>query len=338
MGMTNRFAVSVSSTIAVVILALSVGCAGLDPALRDETGTPIRELRAAPLVLAVAPVEAPGVVWPGTEGLTEQQLTREFLTGLRAVDACSDLVPMDSSRIDGSLPGRVDLVVVPKLQRVDYRYDGMAGTAAASIALWALTWIGGLFVPDSYYETEFVVDIDLYDPRTRDQVDCIEGLKSGRTKLSFFDRNDFVSLGTVEALVVPSVWTHDQEAALQESVSRKALLHVAAAVKKRLIERNREAGLEFTIEPPHTARLVDVRADVRIDVQTSGIQRVIPYLNGDELTVSTSGREDRSTLVIPGVSLVPGRNFLQLQFDLVGNHVEYRTVRWDVRAQAAPAR
>jgi hypothetical protein len=111
--------------------------------------------------------------------------------------------------------------------------------------LWLVSWIGGLLVPDSTYTVR--MDATCRFAPAGDEAEYFEReIAGGEIDLSFFERNDLISLPTLQALVLPPFWTTDQSDKTSAALTRSSMRLVAQRIATELKQDfERLAEVEF---------------------------------------------------------------------------------------------
>jgi hypothetical protein len=211
--------------IAPIAMLMAAACASTD------STDPIRNLPPASLLVAVEAPTAPLTSSPGAAGefrATPAEVQRMLTKELQAMDASSRVVAADE--LAGQRPDVVVRLVPTAGQPVAFQHEGTSNFLGAG-GLWLVTWIGGMFVPDSRYsvamDAKFQIalgDAWIERPIGGDEVD-----------LTFFDRNDLLSVQGLQSLVLPPFWTSDQAdktgASLTEAAVKIAARQITVALK-----------------------------------------------------------------------------------------------------------
>jgi hypothetical protein len=199
-----------------------------------------------PYRIAVAPVEVSQFVGPQDDSALhlakKEDLSKRLVDALKKMNVASEVV-LTPARNEGgasdadlafATDGKYDLLLRPRLVRANFTYDSPSSSAFLSGTLWFLTWIGGFFVSDSDYKADLMLECEAWNPCTSQIITNTRASSDEKTSLSYFERNDFFSLGTLESLVVPPFWTHDGTEIASESLTDHGTLQMAADFKRRL--------------------------------------------------------------------------------------------------------
>ena len=203
----------------LVLLSLLAACA---------TGTDtraLRELTPAALVVvvdAVPPAAAAGGPLQFTATAAEMQSM--LAAELRVLGLGSRVVARQDL---GKDEADIVLTLTPR-RPIEFAHRGVAaaGNVIGSAALWVVTWIGGLLVPDSNYTIGMDASAAVAMPGL-ERAGFDLPVKGGDVDLTFFDRNQFFSWPLVQSFVLPSFLTTDQAAVTSASLTR-ACMHEAA--------------------------------------------------------------------------------------------------------------
>jgi hypothetical protein len=206
--------------------ALAASCAA------GPVSDPIQAMEPAALVVAVD-LPASSLASPpssvGGFSATPAEVRSILVEELRATNASSRIVPMDQLNGD-----RADVIVrlMPASDHsVSFEHEGTANFLGAG-ALWAITWLGGLLVPDSRYSVALDAKVQVAFGDA-----LIERPMSPESvNLTFFERNDLLTVHGLQSLVLPPFWTTDQAdktgAALTQATLRSAARQIALLLKK----------------------------------------------------------------------------------------------------------
>jgi hypothetical protein len=181
-----------------LLVLVTAGCAS------TNNTDPVRSLPPASLLVAVEAPAAPlsaGASGAGEFRASPAELQSMLAAELRAVDAGSRVVPADE--LGGERP---DVVVrfVPK-GPIGFQHEGTSNFLGSG-GLWLVSWIGGMFVPDSRYS----VAMDASCQVALGDAWIERPIAGGEVDLSFFDRNSLLSVQGLQSLVLPPFWTSDQ--------------------------------------------------------------------------------------------------------------------------------
>ena len=164
-----------------------------------------------------------------------QQLLADSLGKVRAASRVVRLSEIDAQE--------ADIVLRPRLAApVTFRYEGWSSSWWASGGLWLVTWIGGMAVDDSTYQSNMVVDCDLVF--TGSQIETTRREASGEVDLSFLERNDFFSWPTVQSLILPPFLTSDQSDSTRQALTQRAVDDVAVRLARYLKQNFEQDALE----------------------------------------------------------------------------------------------
>src|SRR5262249_47627404 len=147
-------------------LAALASCSTVDP--RSE----IRNTPPCPVTLAIdgfgtlpaVPVSGDGMYMT----IDDQQLCQLLSKSLRDIRAASRVVLL-SELTDKD---QADIVLKPRLKdSVQFTCEGWANSWWASGGLWLVTWIGGMAVNDSTYQSNMALDCTFEFPRSSNRVE-----------------------------------------------------------------------------------------------------------------------------------------------------------------------
>jgi hypothetical protein len=270
-------------------------------------------LDAEPYRIAVAPVEIASSVGAQNDSAlhlgTKEDLSKRFVDALTKMNVASEvkLTPArnaggsSDADLDFAADGKYDLLLRPRLVRANFTYDSPSSSAFLSGSLWFLTWIGGFFVSDSDYKADLMLECETWNPCTKQLVTYTRAESDKKTTLSYFERNDFFSLGTLESLVVPPFWTHDGTEIASESLTDHGTMQVAADFKRRLRDLANSAATsgatdfpEIEIVTPQngtTAKGGTTDLTLRITSPRLGIAHVSVFVNGTSLRDMNQGED-----------------------------------------------
>lgn len=243
--------------------------------------------------------------------------------------------------VDAAFSAQADLLLRPRLTSVQLAHLGGTSQGLLSSLLWFTTWAGGLFVPDNEYQAAIAVEWEVVNPHDGRTLDVL-ATHSGRQTLSFADRNDALSLSTLQSLVVPPVWTSDDAASTAATLSRSAVaqvaFEVARYVKSGMDGGERQMVGELRIDSPangaHTEAAVThlsgrVIAPQPIDSLGvyCGRTRIV---NLDTDSLPTRAQQEMGALFqVPvtdlEVPLEPGPNLIRVVLGIAG-HTTTRTL------------
>lgn len=298
----------------------------------------LRDLPPAPLVVAVewgsggsAPVT---VSYDGqTAQATAAEMGELLAQELRALDASSyvgtreDLADRDPD---------LTLVLEPR-SNLEFAHVGTSNFLASG-GLWLVTWIGGLLVDDSTYS----IGMDAICRYSLDPEDYFERTLTGsEVDLSFFQRNDLLSMQGLQSLILPPFWTSDQtdktSDALKRSAMRVAARQIAGELKtdyEQLAEDNLRCSIKLA-KPAANGMVVTgmtMPIDMVIAATAASVLKVTASVNGGEPIILT--HEDATGLKVRAFGNLTG---LELDKDnwvriVVSADIDYtRTLRLAAR-------
>jgi hypothetical protein len=275
---------------AVALLTLAaVGCRSVDPVLKDERGALISELAPAPYYVAVDRVRVSDAVLAQQDAklflstVNGEHLRDLLAEALAEQNAASEVVPYRGDAAEES----IDLVIVPRLEDVGFSYSRASSKAPLAVLVWFGTWIGGLWVEDSRYDCRVRMSFDVVDRQYGANLAEGRSVESAGTGLTFWDRNGAASVGFLEALVIPPIWTHDDRDVTSQTLTRRAMVQLAAQLKGYLSDRldPDERYARIDIESPTNGATV-AGSNVSLEGQISSpnrISRILLYVNGVEV-------------------------------------------------------
>lgn len=226
--------------LALVAVMCSGGCATRDVYVVRESRA-LRESDPAPFRVAVSSAVALDRTVAAMSGkgslplsFSIDDLSSELTANLEAMNAATSVFVVDGEMaLDEADEQNADLLVKPRLTEFDFGHVQAADAAWLGGLLWITTWFGGLLVEDSVYDARMRVEWDLFNPHTAQRIATLS-TASDDVRLSFLDRNRFFSLGTLESLLVPPVFTIDDVTTTSDSLTRRAVTHVAAQLARYL--------------------------------------------------------------------------------------------------------
>ncbi|MEM7202990.1 MAG: hypothetical protein AAF628_22210 [Planctomycetota bacterium] len=215
-------------------------CASTNPSYLDENGTHLKDLTPAPFRVAVGPIDAEELratedaayaltLQSGTE--LRERVIDAMVTRFDAASAVFAVTDREQAAAQGA-----DIYLEPRLARpVAMEYREVSSSWPGSLGLWLVTWVGGLVVDSSTYDCDLTLDVRVY-ANLQDRSEQIQRqpVQSGAVDLSFMERNDFMSLGTLQALILPPFWTTDSSEATSASLTDAACEQLAANLTRYL--------------------------------------------------------------------------------------------------------
>ncbi len=281
-----------------------IGCASTD------SFDAVREAPRIPYRIAVEPFEIP-------EGHTGEwsanAMQVRLVERLRELDCASEVVAV----MPGEDIGDADLLVVPRVtEPFRYEYSEATGGAVLSSVLWIGTWVGGLFISDSSYESALSVDFEIKMLRDSAKLEPVHIRQADPVAVDFLERNDFLSWPMVQSWIIPPFLTSDDEEVLGSSLLGAKLDQVgdelARDLKFKLEDRELARCASIRFEPPsrneNGSRVLEfsVLAGSRIDgvdiqFDKGHLDRVYPRGASEvaEVEESDGGLRLRVTAVIP---------------------------------------
>ena len=134
-----------------------------------------------------------------------------------------------------------DVLITPVIERAEpFVHEGVSSGFWASGLLWLGTWIGGLAVDDSNYDTNLVVRFDVRDAVSDFEIQAVNA-SGGMVSTSFLDRNSFFSWSTVQALILPPFWTSDDIESASVELTDRAVTNASVGACAVLEVRIRAA-------------------------------------------------------------------------------------------------
>ncbi len=234
-----------------------------------------------------------------------------------------------------------DVLITPVIERAEpFVHEGVSSGFWASGLLWLGTWIGGLAVDDSNYDTNLVVRFDVRDAVSDFEIQAVNA-SGGMVSTSFLDRNSFFSWSTVQALILPPFWTSDDIESASVELTDRAVTNASVELVRFLKSEFEPRCMEtsqpsFTIlDPDNGARLPVGEAKLRFRLES----RTTPF---SALTISVNGQavshDEEVTSIPPSrpgqphrldhecmIPLELGDNFVRLEF--VAGSTFTRTLR-----------
>lgn len=322
-----HFALSLCTWIALAVCA--AGCA------TGKEANALRDLPPAPLVVMIdwqgEPQEAVAVRYGETvTECTGEEMQMMLASELRALNASSRVVT--SGDVGDQQPDIT--VTVSPIQPIEFEHVGTASFLGAG-ALWLVTWVGGLVVDDSTYSVRMNATCR-YSLNEDDYFDS--PITGAETDLSFFERNDLLSLPTLQSLVLPPFWTSDQadksSVALRQSAMRIAAQQIASSLKKQFEARSLnewKCSVRLVTPAKNGAPVAGTQMPVEFAIASTsieGVKAVSASVNGGEPIPLTLGRPGRREVAVTGtlVGLDPTRdNWVRLQ--VTAGNIYTRTLR-----------
>ena len=279
----------------VLFSSLLAGCASGDFYSRLDVAKEVRALEPAPYRVALAPPTlGEEVSGAALQALDRDTLQQELREGLERLGCASDLVCLDSADVAAADEARADILLCPRLTAVRFGHEGATAQGLLSTMLWAVTWIGGLFVPDNAYIAGVQIDWRLVNPHNGQPVATLPG-RMRSCRLAFTDRNPWVSWGTIQSVVLPPVFTSDDPRALEESLAAAGLAFAAvdasAYLKSGLAGEERELLGELRIESPRNGATLKSDTKLRAELVAHEALSELVLVVGEEV-VSRQTVED----------------------------------------------
>jgi hypothetical protein len=300
----------------------------------NDTTSVLRELPPAPLVVVIDSDVPAGsgdaeLQFRATAADMQTMLAQE----LRALDASSRVVTRSELGTD-----RADVAIklVPRGQ-IRFEHTATASYLGAG-GLWLVSWIGGLLVPDSTYTVR--MDASCRYAQAGDENQYFEReVAGGEVDLSFFERNDLISLPALQSLVLPPFWTTDQSDKTSAALTRSSMQLVARRIATELKQDfERLAEVEFLcsvrVQTPRNGQSVSSRTMpitlTAVSQASDPVSRVTASVNG--------GAPQTLELVLgrDGASKVEARGELQgldpaaenwVRIDVTAGKIYTRTLR-----------
>lgn len=283
-----------------LVSVLSVACA-----TGSEVDT-LRDLPPAPLVVLVewgGRNDVPTTIaYGGAKAQASPAEMAELLAQeLRALNASSRVCTR--SELAGARPD-LTLQIEPRGD-IEAAHVGTTNFLASG-GLWLVTWVGGLLVEDSTYSVGVAADCRY----ARSSEEYFERpITAGEVDLSFFDRNDLLSLPGLQSLILPPFWTSDQSAKTCETLKRSAMRIAAREIARKLkVEFVDLAQTEFRcsvqlLSPSNGAPVVATTMPIKLKIMATGSEPVgsvtavvnggnpiaLQLRNAEGLTVEASG-------------------------------------------------
>jgi len=273
---------------------VGVGCRSVDPAFYDSEDRPLEELPPALYSVAIAPLELSGANLDNSgDGkfrypLAPEELQQQLVADLERLGAASAVYPVGTSDLVEAVSLRSDLLVRPRLRRAaQFERVGTSKRGFTSGLFWFTTWIGSFWVQDTTYDAGLAVDFDIVNPHDTQRIDSFTA-SSEMADLTFWDRNDFLSLGTLQSIVLPPFWTSANGERTNTRLSELANARLAGRLtrylKEELSSTERDFLGEVRLESPVNGAQVGAVAPLKGKViAPQQITEIAVYLN-DELT------------------------------------------------------
>lgn len=318
--------VRLAARLALLTIAPLAACA------TDDDHQKLRRLPPAPLVVVVdaqAPTvgDAEALHFAATAAEMQGVLVRE----LRQLDASSRVVTRAELGADAA---DLTVTLVPK-GAVGFSYAGTANVLGAG-GLWLVTWIGGLLVPDSRYDLQWNATCR-YARGGADQDFIERRVADASVDLSFFDRNDLLSVQGLQSLVLPPFWTSDQTAKTSAALTQSSIHEVAQQIAgdlKRDFEQlaENELGCSIRVQTPPNGRMVtSSEVPIALSVTTSSTETV------SKVTISVNGAAATDLRITPaGQRTIEARGLLKnlkpnqtnwVRIQVTAGEVNARTLR-----------
>lgn len=276
MSVSSRFAILIAGIVA------GFGCASTD------TAEEVKEAPRIPYRIAIAPFEAT----PGqTADWTAHDLQLRLVDRLRELDCASEVYPLKAGEdVDA------DLLVKPRLtEAFQYQYSEATGGAVASSLLWLGTWVGGLFVDDSSYESRLAVDFDIEMVRDNSRLQSVQIQQMDPVDVDFLERNDFLSWPMVQSWIIPPFLTSDDPRVLGNSLLGHKLDQVGADLAR---------DLKFDFEKRELERCATIRFDSPASGEVAGdVELDFTVRSGSSIDAIEIQRDQQPTIrVYPRVT------------------------------------
>ncbi|MEZ5964395.1 MAG: hypothetical protein R3F56_11165 [Planctomycetota bacterium] len=305
-----------------------------------------RELRAsepAPFLVAIGPLRLDEAVDrdAATGPLSADSLQETLVADLRDLRAASSIAAVVGDDLAAANAIEADLLLRPRLATLQFDYRGSTTEGLLSSLLWITTWVGGLFVPDSEYEARLRVDWDVVNPHNGQVITSLAG-SSRSHRLDFFDRNPLLSLGCLQTLLIPPVFTSDDADRTKATLSALAIGHAASEVtrflKAGLAGEERELLGQLRLDAPHNGEVVasghPLRGALLAHEQIVELALLVngePLVELDAATLPTPSRQQVGTrtyrvpLPETPLPLRPGRNLVVIEY-VTGGRRSSRTL------------
>jgi len=345
---------------ALLVLSLCA-CRSTDPAFLDTEGRPLEELAPVLYTVAIAPIDLAGLQLAGPGGgesslqfsMRPDELQQDLVGVLARLNSASAVIAVGTDDVAEARARRADLLVRPRLRSpASLSSSGISSNGFLTAVLWITTWVGGFFVKDSSYTANLAVEFDIVNPYEGVKIDSVPA-SSADVDLRFFDRNRFVSWGTLLSLVVPPFWTVDQKQRTSESLSRIASARLAARLARYLKEDLGTTERDFLGEvrllaPKNGAQVGGVASLNGKVIAREAITSLAVYLNDSaapafEMNVTTlpSVAEQRvgnvyQVFLERDLPLGPGRNFVALEIGISGRLTSRTLVVYNGEEASSP--
>ncbi|MCR9244879.1 MAG: hypothetical protein NXI31_07595 [bacterium] len=321
---------------------LLVACATGSPVDRLPETRDLRSAEPAPFRIAVTPLDVREGITLASAGQAEVAWDRErvratLVEDLEELRAASVIEAVDGDGFDAG----ADLVLRPRLSGAEFAYLGSTSDGWLSSLLWITTWVGGLFVADSDYEAGVQIDWEVVNPHSGQTIANLAG-NPRSMRLGFFDRNDLWSLGTLQSLVVPPVFTVDDGDRTTQTLFALGVAHSAGEMtrflKTGMNGEERELVGELRLEFPRNGGRVAATCRMRGAVLAHGlVTELAMFLNGETVALlgpdelpprsrqQVGARTFRVELPDAEIALAAGRNQVSVEF-VTGGRRTSRTV------------
>ena len=189
-------------------------CTTVDPAFLNKDGRPVGQLPPAIYRVAIAPLVGVPLHKPSEDGnglrfvFSEAEMPGEIAKAMRLLNAATQVTTVAEEDVP-NVAVTADLLVRPHLlRRPDIRHAGYSDRWLLSGLLWITTWVGGLYVEDTTYETDTEIQFRILDPNTHLLIHTVNAT-SGTVARTFRNRNPWMSWNTMQSLILPPFWTSD---------------------------------------------------------------------------------------------------------------------------------
>lgn len=258
-------------------------------ALQDTGGGLVRDHAPIEYRLAVASLagaDQPSVVSGALrQHVSDEQLLDDLVSALREQQVATEIFPVPEGSSYAAYQQDADILLVPRLEQATFQPGKTSGRAALSGLLWLTTWIGGLWVEDTTYDTRLVLRYNMIDPHSGLEILKDAEVSSEGTSLSFFDRNEAFGGQFFASLLVPPFMTIDDEAQTAVALLPRSAAHVAARIKEQLASalprKQLDALAHIEIQSPTNGALTQRPVDLRCDiVARRAVIEAVVLLNG----------------------------------------------------------
>ncbi len=338
MNSSRRFELRLATGL---LLAMLPACQSIDPAFLTSEGRLVSDVDPIPFRVAVAPLKIDNAIdlqKMDDSGLRftfdRGQLQARLIEDLRAVRTATEVFAVGESALEDAKAARADLLLRPRLTAVRIAPEGTSTDQLLSSFLWLTTWVGGMFVSDSTYDARLEIEWDIVNPFDNRNIDNVLA-SSQQVDLSWWKRNDLISIPLVQTLILPPFLTTDDDETTSRSLSEIASARVAARLagylKSGFGREAREVVGELRVDSPRNGAVVDGTARLRGKIVARGPITAINIYVNEQPVVVLSGEDIApaveqtrgSTFQLPisqQLDLREGKNQIAIEFAVRGNY------------------